>query len=77
MLGDWPVTGDRVDTAIYSDVEDDIFEIEKHFPDQFSPVRKVNQLVVHVGEREDVKTYIVPAPLICMSTLNSSFRSPR
>ena len=65
MLGDWPITGDRIDTAIYSDVEEDIFEIEKNFPDQHSPVRKVDQLVVELGDKEGVKTHIVPAPLIC------------
>lgn len=65
MLGDWPVSGERVDTAIYSDVSDDIYGIEKHFPETHSPVRKVNQLVVALGEELHVKTYLVPVPLIC------------
>jgi hypothetical protein len=67
MLGDWPITGDRIDTKIYSDVDDDIFEIQKVFPDDLSPVRKVNLAVVDMGEKEGVKTYIVPPPLICES----------
>lgn len=76
MLGDWPVSGERVDTAIYSDVSDNIFDIEKHFPETHSPVRKVNQLVVALGEELHVKTYLVPAPLICESQLffSSHFR---
>ena len=41
-LGDWPVTGERIDTKIYSDVDDDIFGIETNFPDSHSPVRKVD-----------------------------------
>jgi hypothetical protein len=65
MIGDWPVTGDRIDKKTYSDVGDDIFEIERDFPESHSPVRKVNQLVVEVGEKEGVKTHIVVPPLIC------------
>jgi hypothetical protein len=65
MIGDWPVTGDRVDAKTYSDVGDDIFEIERDFPEDHSPVRKVNQVVVGLGEKEGVKTYIVAPPLIC------------
>ncbi|KAG4437897.1 hypothetical protein IFR05_006616 [Cadophora sp. M221] len=64
MLGDWPVSGERVDTKVYSDVGDDIFSIEKNFSDSHSPVRQVDQLVVETGEKEGVKTYIVPPPLI-------------
>jgi len=67
MLGDWPISGDRIDTKIYSDVDDDIFEIQNAFPDDLSPVRKVNLAVVEMGEKEGVKTYIVPPPLICKS----------
>ncbi|KAH7417372.1 NAD dependent epimerase/dehydratase family protein [Cadophora sp. MPI-SDFR-AT-0126] len=63
-LGDWPVTGERIDTKIYSDVDDDIFEIEKNFPISHSLVRDVDLAVVDAGEREGVKTYIVPQPLI-------------
>ncbi|KAK0119249.1 hypothetical protein ONS95_008100 [Cadophora gregata] len=63
-LGDWPVTGDRIDTKVYSDVDDDIFEIEKNFPDSHSPVRDVDLAVVDLGEKEGVKTYVVAAPLI-------------
>jgi len=63
-LGDWPVTGERIDTKIYSDVDDDIFDIETNFPDSHSPVRKVDLAVVTEGEKEGVKTYIVPPPLI-------------
>ncbi len=65
MIGDWPVTGDRTDTKTYSDVGDNIFEIERNFPDSHSPVRRVNQLVVEMGEKEGVKTHIVAPPLIC------------
>jgi hypothetical protein len=64
-LGDWPISGERIDTHVHSDVDENIYEIERDFPDSHSPVRKVNQLVVELGETEGVKTYIVPAPLIC------------
>ncbi|KAH9221701.1 NAD dependent epimerase/dehydratase family protein [Leptodontidium sp. 2 PMI_412] len=64
MVGDWPVSGERIDTKIYSDVDDDIFDVEKNFPDSHSPVRSVDQVVVETGEKEGVKTYIVPPPLI-------------
>ncbi|KAL2072622.1 hypothetical protein VTL71DRAFT_11965 [Oculimacula yallundae] len=64
MLGDWPVSGERVDTKVYSDVTDDIYDIEKNFPDSHSPVRKVDLAVAETGEEEGVRTYIVPAPLI-------------
>jgi hypothetical protein len=72
MLGDWPVSGERIDTAIYSDISDDIYAIEKNFPETHSPVRKVNQLVVALGEELRVKTYLVPAPLICESQFAST-----
>jgi len=65
MLGDRNVTGDRVDTKVYSDVEDDIYTTERDFPEIHNPVRKVNQLVVELGEALGVKTYIVPAPIVC------------
>lgn len=70
MLGDWPVTGDRIDNKTYSDVDDDIYEIEKRFPEDLSPVRKVDQVVVDVGEELGVKTYVVPPPLICKSIVS-------
>ena len=65
MLGDWPVTGERIDTSTYSDVVDDIYSIESGFLEQYSPVRKINQVVVGLGEDKGVRTYIIPAPLIC------------
>jgi hypothetical protein len=65
MIGDWPESGERVDDRIYNDQLDDIYAIEKEFPDNYSPVRVVDQLVVDLGEKSGVKTYIVPAPLIC------------
>lgn len=68
MIGDWPVTGTRVDEKTYSDVSDDVFELEKMFEREeagWSPVRSVNQFVVESGERLGVKTYIVVPPLIC------------
>lgn len=67
MIGDWPVSGSRVDSKIYSDTED-IFEIEKEFEKKeegWSPVRSVNQFVIAEGEKLGVKTYIVVPPLIC------------
>lgn len=64
MLGDWPISGDRIDTKVYSDVQDNIFEIEQAIEDGFSPVRTVDQLVIELGEKESVKTYIIPPPLI-------------
>jgi hypothetical protein len=68
MIGDWPVTGTRVDEKTYSDVSDDVFELEKMFEREeagLSPVRSVNQFVVGSGERLGVRTYIVVPPLIC------------
>ncbi len=69
MLGDWPVSGDRIDTRVYSDTED-IFEIQKTIPDNDSPVRVVDQSVVEIGEKEGVKTYIIAPPLICKISPN-------
>jgi len=66
MLGDWPESGGRVDTSFHSDVDEDIFTTEKDFPENFSSVRKLNQIVVALGEEKKVKTYIVVPPLICM-----------
>jgi hypothetical protein len=68
MIGDWPVTGTRVDEKTYSDAEEDIFEIEKEFEREeagWSPVRTVNKFVVEMGENLGVSTYIVVPPLIC------------
>lgn len=85
MIGDWPVSGSRVDSKIYSDTED-IFEIEKEFEKKeegWSPVRSVNQFVIAEGEKLGVKTYIVIPPLICTfpfpspSLLISSIRKKR
>ena len=75
-MGDWPISGERIDTHVYSDVDENIYEIERDFPDSHSPVRKVNQLVVGLGETEGVKTYIVPPPLICTSHGIQSDHSP-
>ena len=69
-IGDWPVSGSRVDSKTYSDVKDDVFAIEKEFEKEepgWSPVRTVNQFVVVTGEKLGVKTYIVVPPLICSS----------
>jgi hypothetical protein len=68
MIGDWPVTGTRVDEKTYSDISDNVFELEKMFEREeagWSPVRSVNQFVVESGERLGVRTYIVAPPLIC------------
>jgi hypothetical protein len=68
MIGDWPVTGTRVDEKTYSDISDNVFELEKMFEREeagWSPVRSVNQFVVESGERLGVRTYIVVPPLIC------------
>lgn len=59
------MSGDRIDTKIYSDIKDDIFELEKNWPESHSPVRKVNQLVIELGGKEAVDTYLVTPPLIC------------
>jgi hypothetical protein len=70
MIGDWPVTGTRVDEKAYSDVSDDVFELEKMLEREeagWSPVRSVNHFVVESGERLGVRTYIVAPPLICES----------
>jgi len=63
MVGDWPETGGRVDTTIHSDL-DDIYSLEKNFPESFSPVREVDLFVVEFGESKEVNTYIIPPPLI-------------
>ncbi|TVY42566.1 hypothetical protein LSUB1_G001216 [Lachnellula subtilissima] len=63
-VGDWPLTGDRIDTSIHSDVDEDIYEFEKTHPETLSPVRNVDLRVVELGERHGVKTYIVVPPLI-------------
>jgi hypothetical protein len=68
MIGDWPVSGSRIDSKTYSDIHDDIFAIEKEFEKKeegWSPVRSVNQFVIAEGERLGVRTYIVVPPLIC------------
>jgi hypothetical protein len=65
MIGDFPISGDFVSKKTYSDVEDDIYELEKNWPEQHSPVRKVDLFVMEKGEELGVKTYIVSAPLIC------------
>jgi len=67
MVGDWTESGDLTVEKTYSDVDDDIFEIEKEWPEAHSPVRKVNQLVIALGEANGVNTYIVTPPLICKS----------
>jgi hypothetical protein len=75
MIGDWPVSGSRVDTKTYSDTED-IFEIEREFENKeegWSPVRTINQFVIAEGERLGVKTYIVVPPLICTLPSSSPF----
>ncbi|KAH8602987.1 NAD dependent epimerase/dehydratase family protein [Bisporella sp. PMI_857] len=66
MLGDWPESGRRADTSIHSDVDEDIYLVERQFPkdEPCSPVRDLNQLVVEIGEQKGVRTYIVPPPLI-------------
>jgi hypothetical protein len=68
MLGDWPESGERIDTSFHSDLHEDIYDLEKSFPEDYSPVRKVNQIVVQTGEQLGVRTYIVPPPLICELT---------
>ena len=67
MLGDWPETGERIDISIHSDIDEDIYATEGDHLETHSPVRTVDQLVANIGEKEGVKAYIVPAPLICES----------
>src|SRR4051812_17429167 len=64
-VGDWPESGGRVDTSVHSDVTEDIFRLEKEFPEDRSPTRTLNQFVIATGEKEGVKTFIVVPPLIC------------
>lgn len=55
-------------------MDDDIYELEKNWPEQHSPVRKVNLFVVDKGLELGVKTIIVPPPLICkFQTLSRSW----
>jgi hypothetical protein len=75
MLGDWPVTGTRIDSKTYSDTKDNPFDLERAFEKEepgWSPVRTMNQFVVEQGEKLGVRTYIVVPPLIC----TIPFRSP-
>jgi hypothetical protein len=65
MIGDWPESGERVDTSVHSDVDEDIYATERDFPESHSPVRAVDQVVVNTGEKKGVRTYIIPGPLIC------------
>ncbi len=65
MLGDWPITEQRIDTEVHSDIAEDIHELEQQVTESHSPVRKLNQFVVAAGLEEGVRTYIVPPPLIC------------
>jgi len=67
MLNDWPVTGERIDELFHSDMNEDIYSLEKGHKETYSAVRKVNQVVVESGEIEGVRTYIVAPPLICES----------
>ncbi|CAG8950364.1 hypothetical protein HYFRA_00006857 [Hymenoscyphus fraxineus] len=64
MVADWPVLGERIDTSIHSDVDEDIFQSEKDNPEPWSDVRKVNQVVVKLGEDFGVNIYIVAPPMI-------------
>ncbi|KAG0651163.1 hypothetical protein D0Z07_2622 [Hyphodiscus hymeniophilus] len=68
MIGDWPETGERIDTSIHSDIDEDIYVTERDHAESHSPVRAVDQLVVNTGEKENVKTYIIPGPLIWLFT---------
>ena len=65
MISDWPETGERVDISIHSDIDEDIYVTERDHAESYSPVRAVDQLVVNLGDKCGVRTYIVPAPLIC------------
>lgn len=67
------MTGSRIDTSIHSDVEEDIFKLEKNHPEKLSPVRDVDLLVAELGEQCGVKTYIVSPPLICEFLKNDVF----
>lgn len=68
MLNDWPVTGERIDESFHSDVNEDIYALEKDHKESYSAVRKVDQVVVGAGEKQGVKTYIFTPPLICKSS---------
>jgi hypothetical protein len=46
-------------------MNEDIYTLEKNFPESLSPVRDVDLFVVDLGESKDVNTYIVAPPLIC------------
>ncbi|TVY59233.1 hypothetical protein LCER1_G000238 [Lachnellula cervina] len=61
-VGDWPLTGDRIDTSVHSD--EDMYEFEKTHPETLSPVRNVDLRVVELGEQHGVQTYIIVPPLI-------------
>lgn len=74
MVGDWPESGRRVDTSIHSDMQEDIYTLEKNHPEDLSPVRKVDVFVVEFGETKGVNTYIVTPPLICELVLLLSSR---
>jgi hypothetical protein len=65
MVGDWPVTGERIDTSIHSDIAEDVYQLERSYTEPYSGVRDVNQVVVKLGEELGVETYIIIPPLIC------------
>ncbi|EHL02054.1 hypothetical protein M7I_2009 [Glarea lozoyensis 74030] len=64
MVADWPITGSRVDTSIHSDIDEDVYTLERSYDEPWSGVRDVNQIVVAFGEEVGVRTYIVIPPLI-------------
>ncbi|OQE84736.1 hypothetical protein PENNAL_c0026G03492 [Penicillium nalgiovense] len=63
ILGDHPYTGMPQDQEIWSDEKDNIFEMEKNYPERYGQ-RVTDVTVVETGLSLGVKTYIVVPPTI-------------
>ncbi|CAG7947057.1 unnamed protein product [Penicillium nalgiovense] len=63
ILGDHPYTGMPQDQKIWSDEKDNIFEMEKNYPERYGQ-RVTDVTVAETGLSLGVKTYIVVPPTI-------------
>ncbi|KAG2412867.1 hypothetical protein HFD88_010424 [Aspergillus terreus] len=63
ILGDHPYTGTPQADKIWSDMTDEVFQMEKAHPERYGQ-RVTDVTVVETGQKLDVKTYIVVPPTI-------------
>lgn len=63
ILGDHPYTGTDQSAKIWSDEKDDLFAMEKEYPERYGQ-RVTDVAVVETGKSLGVKTYIVVPPTI-------------